>query len=62
MDNVARIVQMGVCTGCGLCGGCEHLLFEKGPLGFPVPKVDESCISCGTCVSKCIFAPLREDD
>lgn len=62
MDNVRRIVDAGVCTGCGACLGCEHLRLERSPLGFDVPAPDENCTQCGKCVEACIFDPLREDD
>ncbi len=62
VDNVNRIVQAGVCTGCGACAGCRHLVFQQGPLGFQVPVIDQDCTHCGKCVAACIFDPLREDD
>lgn len=61
MNNIMRIVESGVCTGCGACNGCEHLRFEEGPLGFPMPRIDQNCTGCGACVSRCSFDPLRED-
>lgn len=62
MDNVKRIVDSGVCTGCGACLGCEHLRLERSPLGFDVPAPDDGCIRCGKCVAACVFDPLREDN
>ena len=62
MENIKRIVDSGVCTGCGACMGCEHLRLERDPLGFDVPVADEGCTRCGKCVSACIFDPLRDDD
>ena len=61
-DNVSRVVERGVCTGCGACDGCEHLLLEMGPLGFPLPVIDEACEHCGRCLRQCIYDPEREDD
>ena len=60
MENVMRIVEQGVCTGCGACLGCEHLQLRRGPLGFDVPEADEGCIGCGQCTAACIFDPMRE--
>ena len=50
-----------MCTGCGMCIGCEHITFENSALGFPVPTVDDSCIHCGICLSKCIFDPDNDE-
>lgn len=62
MENIQRIVDSGVCTGCGACMACEHLRMERSPLGFDVPVADEGCIRCGKCVEACVFDSLREDD
>ena len=62
MDNVKRIVDAGVCVGCGACLGCEHLRLTRSPLGFDVPEPDEGCTGCGRRVAACCFDPLREDD
>lgn len=62
MDNVQRIVQAGVCTGCGACDGCEHLRFEPNSWGVPTPVIDDQCTHCGSCVQACIYDPMREDD
>lgn len=62
MGNVSCIVASGMCTGCGACNVCENITFIQGALGFPVPKVSERCIGCGTCLTLCIFDPEREDD
>lgn len=62
MDNVKRIVDAGVCVGCGACLGCEHLRLTCSPLGFDVPEPDEGCTGCGRCVAACCFDPLREED
>ena len=62
MENIKRIVDSGMCTGCGACMDCEHLRLEHSTLGFDVPVADEDCTKCGKCVSACIFDPLREDD
>lgn len=61
MNNVARIVQSGVCTGCNACAGCEHIHFEKNQYGFSVPVIDDHCTDCGTCIEQCLFDPDRED-
>ena len=62
MDNIRRIVDSGMCTGCGACLGCEHLHWERSPLGFDVPVPDEHCTHCGKCIAACIFDPFREED
>lgn len=62
MDNVKRIVDAGVCVGCGACLGCEHLRLTRSPLGFDVPEPVEGCTGCGRCVAACCFDPLREDE
>ena len=61
-ENVSRVVKSGVCTGCGACAGCVHLTLEMGPMGFPMPVIDEACERCGRCLSQCIYDPEREDD
>lgn len=62
MENISRIVNGGMCTGCGACLSCEHLVLRRSPLGFDVPVPDEGCTNCGKCIAACIFDPLREDD
>ncbi len=62
MGNITRIVQMGVCTGCQACAFCKHISFEKNPLGFEAPVVDDSCVHCGKCVAACLYDPNREAD
>jgi len=62
MDNIRRIVESGMCTGCGACLGCEHLTLKRSPLGFNVPVPDGQCVHCGKCVETCVFDPLREDE
>lgn len=61
MNNVKAITDAGICTGCGACDVCENIVFENGPLGFPMPKIRENCIGCGKCLSLCIYDPLREE-
>ena len=55
MNNVQKVTNAGICTGCGACDGCEHITFKKNELGFPAPIVDEHCINCGECLKKCIY-------
>lgn len=62
MENVNRIVALGVCVGCGACDVCPHIHMKQGPLGFPVPRADENCTRCGKCVAVCAFDPFLEDD
>lgn len=61
-NNVVRVVESGLCTGCGACAGCEHLTLTEGPLGFPVPAVDEGCVGCGQCLARCLYDPERDDE
>lgn len=62
MNNVSRIVDTGMCTGCSACDICENITFSQGNLGFLVPHVSKSCVGCGNCLDMCIFDPLREED
>ena len=55
MNNITKITKMGTCTGCGMCGGCEHIIFADNALGFPAPIVDRDCLNCGNCLSRCPF-------
>ena len=61
-NNVSQITEAGICVGCGACSGCEYIKFETNHLGFPAPIVDENCIQCGTCLSKCIYNPEDQDN
>lgn len=55
MNNIMKVVDMGICVGCGACDGCEHIVFTNNSLGFPSPVVDDTCIQCGECLRKCIY-------
>lgn len=61
-NNISKIVSAGVCVGCGACNVCEHIVFEKNPLGFPSPRVDDGCVDCGRCLKLCIYDTDAEDD
>lgn len=61
-NNVSKTVSSGLCTGCGACDVCEHIVFEQNALGFPSPVVDDRCRQCGRCLTLCIYAPDAEDD
>lgn len=61
MNNITKVTALGMCTGCGMCIGCEHITFENNALGFPVPTVDDGCIHCGVCLSRCIFDPDNDE-
>ena len=60
MNNVMKVVEMGMCVGCGSCN-CEHITFRINELGFPAPVVDDKCADCGQCLATCIYNPDRED-
>ena len=62
MNNIMRIVNLGVCTGCSACNCCEHITFMQNQNGFCSPVVDDKCDNCGKCVEQCIYDPDREDD
>ena len=59
MNNVMKIVELGICVGCQACS-CEYISFSKNKNGFPSPIVDEKCTQCGKCLTQCIYNP--EDD
>lgn len=55
MNNITKVTNTGMCTGCAACAGCEHITFSANALGVPAPVVDETCNNCGECLKKCIF-------
>lgn len=61
MNNIMRIVDSGVCTGCSACGFCEHISFRQNSFGFYSLVVDDKCNNCGKCVEECVFDPDRKD-
>lgn len=62
MENIMRVVESGMCTGCNACACCEHISFEENSLGFYSPVVDDECRGCGKCLAACIYDPYRDDD
>lgn len=62
MNNITRIVNTGICTGCGACNLCKHITFKENEHGFYSPIIDEDCTECGNCVRACIYDPRRTDD
>ncbi len=62
MENITKIVQLGICTGCGACFGCKHIRPERNSLGFDSPVVDDGCEHCGKCLANCCFDPEAGDD
>ena len=62
MNNITRIVDAGVCTGCNACNFCKHISFIQNQYGFYSPVVDDKCNNCGKCVEECIYNPSREND
>ena len=62
MNNIVRIVEAGVCTGCNACSFCEHISFKINQYGFYSPVVDDKCNNCDKCVEECIYDPNRGED
>ena len=62
MNNISRIVNSGVCTGCNACNDCEHITFIKNQYGFYSPVVDDKCNNCGQCLKECIYDPDRDEN
>ena len=63
MNNISKIVNLGVCTGCNACSSCEYIIFVKNKNGFYSPVVDDDkCNSCGKCLKECIYNPDKDDD
>lgn len=60
--NVTRVVNSGMCTGCSACAGCRHITMRDGPLGFPIPEIDETCEHCGQCLGRCVYDPQWDDE
>lgn len=61
MNNVKKIVELGMCVGCGSCCVCEHIVFKNNSFGVPVPEINEGCTNCGKCLGECIYDPDYED-
>lgn len=61
MNNISKVVAIGMCTGCGACDVCENISFQLGKLGFPSPVAGDKCTDCGKCLSMCIYDPDRDD-
>jgi len=56
LNNIAEIVESGLCHGCGTCAGiCPKGAVEMQVLnGLWVPRVQpDKCVSCGLCVRVC---------
>jgi len=62
MNNIMKVVQSGLCTGCSACSDCEHISFSLNNQGFYSPTVDENCNDCGNCIKKCIFSAQYDED
>lgn len=62
MESVLKIVNLGMCVGCGACNVCKHITLQENELGFCSPIIDETCEHCGKCLAFCIYDPDREDD
>ena len=61
-NNISEVTKTGMCSGCASCGGCAHISFQKGALGFPVPVPDEGCVKCGNCLRNCPVAVGNMDE
>ena len=56
MNNVAKVVENELCTGCGTCAGICPANAVKMHVsnGIFLPKIDEEkCTNCGLCVRCC---------
>ena len=56
MGNIARIVEEGLCHGCGTCAGvCPNEALKMDVVdGLWVPKIlFDKCTSCGICKRVC---------
>ncbi len=60
MNNVMKIVDLGMCVGCCSCN-CAHITFKENKNGIPTPVIDDTCTNCGKCLSQCIYDPNRDD-
>ena len=61
MNTVLKILDLGMCVGCGSCNICEHITFVTNAFGVPVPQIDAGCTECGKCLKACIYDPDAED-
>lgn len=56
-NNICRITQNSLCTGCGACSGvCPHAAISmfRNEAGFLVPNINENnCVDCGICLKIC---------
>ncbi len=62
MSNISRVIQAGLCHGCGTCAGvCPSNAIEmKVTNGLWVPKVlSDRCTSCGICERVCPGAEVN---
>lgn len=62
VQNVRKMTDLGMCTGCRACDICPHILFFPNRLGFPAPVVDGGCANCGKCLATCVYDPDRDDE
>lgn len=56
-NNIYKIVENAICTGCGACSGiCPEnaISIVHNQAGFLIAKIDEKkCINCGMCLNVC---------
>lgn len=56
LKSVATVVNDGLCTSCGICGGCcnKNAISFKYGRERNIPQVDASkCVNCGLCYDVC---------
>lgn len=55
LPNIAKIVDDGLCTGCGTCAGvCPTEAISMRIIdGLFLPEVGDSCTDCGLCLKCC---------
>jgi coenzyme F420 hydrogenase subunit beta len=56
MENIAAIVEDGLCTGCGTCAGIcpTGAIKMRMSKGLYSPEIEEDkCIACGLCFKSC---------
>ena len=63
MNNIQKIVDVGLCISCGVCSAnCPKscITFERKN-GIYQPKAREICINCGRCLQVCPSENMKTD-